>query len=129
KAAVLLPVLVLAAREGLAAVAWALVAVTAFTSLLNLAVASHLLGTRWAAIAAALWPSLGAAAAMAAALAGWRALGVELAAPPSLAVQVALGVTVYLGVLRWIDPGALRRALASLRHGRPAAELAEAAGR
>jgi PST family polysaccharide transporter len=128
KAAVLLPVLVLAAREGLAAVAWALVAVTAFTSLLNLAVASHLIGTRWAAIVTALWPSLGAAAAMAAALAGWRALGVELAAPLSLAAQVALGVAVYLGVLRWIDPGALRRALASLRRGGPAAEQAEVTG-
>jgi PST family polysaccharide transporter len=129
KAAVLVPVLVLAAQRSLAAVAWALVAVTAATALLNLAVASHLIGSGWRRIGAALWPSLGGAGAIAAALAAWRAGGIALPPALSLPVQVAAGVVVYLVALRWIEPGVLRRAVDSLRRGRPAPDLAEVAGR
>jgi PST family polysaccharide transporter len=125
KAAVLVPALVLAAREGSLAVATTLAGVTGATALLNLVVASRLAPAPPRRLLAALAPAVAGTLAMAAALAPWHLGSPPLAGPAGLAVQVAVGATVYLLAVRVVAPDALRRALSSLGSGRPTSVEAE----
>jgi len=115
KAAVLVPALVVAGRQGGFAVAATLAAVTGVTALVNLVVVGRLVGAGPRRIAGALATSFAATAAMAAALAAWQLWGPALAAVADLAVQVALGAAVYLTAVVVLDPASVREAAASLR--------------
>jgi len=107
KAAVLVPVLILAGRQGAAAVAVALAGVTAFTMLLNLAVVCRLTGTSALAVLEALRPSLVGTGAMTAVLLVWFRLVWEPEAAWWLALSILLGVAVYGAAVALSAPEAL----------------------
>lgn len=114
RAALTVPLLLLAARSGPVAVALTMAGVTALTMLWNVAAVCRLTGSRPSALLAALRPSLIAGSGMAAALLAWRQLAPAGEGPLALAAAVALGAAVYLLLLRLLEPGLLgeaRRAL------------------
>jgi PST family polysaccharide transporter len=108
KAALVVPLLLIAARSGAVAVALAMAGVTALTMLFNVAAVCRLTRLRPAALLAALRPSLLAGAGMAAVLVGWRRLAPVGEGPLSLAIAVAVGAGAYLLLLRLMNPGLLR---------------------
>lgn len=119
KAALMVPLLLLAARSGPVAVALTMAGVTAVTLLFNMAAVCRLARVSPRTLLAALRPSLLAGAGMAAALLGWRSLAPAAPLAPegplALAAAVVLGAAVYLGILALLSPGLLadaRRALA-----------------
>ena len=115
KAALMVPLLLLAARSGPVAVALTMAGVTALTILWNAAAVCRLARLSPRALLAALYPSLVAGAGMAAALLAWRRLAPAGEGPLALAAAVALGAAVYLLLLRLAEPGLFgeaRRALA-----------------
>lgn len=123
KAALMVPLLLLAARSGPVAVALTMAGVTALTLFWNVAAVCRLTRVSPGALAAALAPSLLAGSGMAAALLAWQRLAPAGDGPLALAAAVALGAGVYLLLLRLASPGLVpevRRALA--RRGRAVAE-------
>lgn len=122
KAAVLVPALLWAVGFGATRVATTLAAVTAATTLLNLAVSRHILALPARAIGAGLRPAILPSLALAAALAVWVRLTAALPAPAVLAGGVALGFAVYVAVLAATAPDHLRRAAAILRTGPPSGD-------
>jgi len=115
KAAVLVPVLVVAGRASGVVVAAALAAVTGAAAALSLTVAARRVAVGARQVAGALAPSAAGAAALAAALGAWQAWGPELAPAAALAVQVPLGAAVYGAVVLAVDAESVRQAYAALR--------------
>ena len=114
RAALMVPLLLLAARSGPVAVASTMAAVTAVTVLWNVAAVCRLTRLSPRALLAALRPSLLAGAGMAAALLAWLRLAPAGEGPLALAAAVALGAAAYLLLLRLLEPGLFgeaRRAL------------------
>jgi len=104
KAGLLLPVLLLAARRGAVAVAWAMAGVTLVILLLNLLVASRLVDLRARQLLEALRPGLLVGGAVALALAGWLTLSPELGDVVLLLNSLTLGAAVYLVALHRLAP-------------------------
>lgn len=124
KAALVVPVLLLAARSGPVAIALAMTGVTALIILFNVAAVCRLTRLRPAALLAALRPSLLAGAGMAAVLLAWRSFSPAGEGPLALAAAVALGTGTYLVLLRLMNPGLLgeiRRALRPTASASPSA--------
>lgn len=115
RAALVVPLLLLASRYGPVAVALTMAGVTALTILWNVAAVCRLARVSPRALLAALRPSLVAGTGMAAALLAWRRLAPDGEGPLALAAAVMLGAAVYLLILRLVDPGwfgEMRRSLA-----------------
>lgn len=115
RAAVLVPVLFFAGRVGAPAVAWAMAGVTALALPVQLLVVRSLTGVRIGQALGALRGGAIATCALAAFLAAWTGM-----ISPSRSVEVVVGGTLlgfalYLGVVRFVAPAAVHRALASLR--------------
>lgn len=115
RAALIVPLLLLAARSGPVAVAATMAGVTALTILWNVAAVCRLMRLSPRALLAALRPSLLAGAGMAAALLAWRRLAPADEGPPALVAAVALGAAAYLLLLRILEPGLFGEARRSLR--------------
>lgn len=114
KAALTVPLLLLAARSGPVAVALTMAGVTALTLFFNVVAVCRLTRATPRGLLAALRPGLLAGAGMAAVLLAWQRLGPAGEGPLALALAVALGVGAYLLILWVIDRGLLsevRRAL------------------
>jgi PST family polysaccharide transporter len=96
RALVLVPALILAASQGVQAVAMALVGVTVVTTGVNLALAGYLLQVRWNAILKALGPSLVASTPLLVTLLIWDRIAASFPPVVQLAAGFLLGTTVYL---------------------------------
>lgn len=103
KAALMVPLLLLAARSGPVAVALTMAGVTAVTLLINVVAVCRLARVRPLELLTALWPSLLAGAGMAAVL-------LALPSPVSLLPAVAVGAAVYLLIVWLTNPGLIREA-------------------
>lgn len=101
------------AGEGLVAVAACQAVGSGLLALASTVLASRLLGVRLRALAAAAWPALVAATALAGSLVPIER-GID---PPALALATGLvaGGAVYLGALRLLAPSALSELLTRLR--------------
>lgn len=115
KAAVLIPVLVAAAPRGAVAVAVALAAITALTTLLDLAVVHRLEGIGWRQSLEALRPAALAAASVTLACTGWLRVAPAHSATATLLGGLATAAVAYGVALRVVAPEVPVRALALTR--------------
>ncbi|HEX7186513.1 MAG TPA: lipopolysaccharide biosynthesis protein [Thermoanaerobaculia bacterium] len=123
KAALMVPLLLLAVRSGPVAVALTMAGVTALTIFFNVVAVCRLTQVTPRALLAALRPSLLAGAGMAAVLLGWQRLAPAGEGPLALATAVALGAASYLLLLRLMNPGLLPEMRQALARRRAVAEV------
>lgn len=116
----LVPILILAARFGPAAVAWALAGATGIGSIVNLATACRLESIPGRDVLRALAPGVAVACAGLVVGLAWMQLAPSLPAPISLVAGGALVGATMLGVSRIVAPGALASLVALLRPPREA---------
>lgn len=115
RAVVLVPVLIVAGRRSAVAVALALLAVTALSTMVNLVVAAHLVRASAGSMAGALRPAILASAPMLLFLLAWMALARPLPTPALLAGGVVGGLALYAGTLWVVEPSVFRRILRMVR--------------
>ena len=111
RAAVLIPILIGAARYGIAGVATALAIVTALSTLAHMIVAGRILRLGALPIVAAIRPSLIAGAAMVLALLAARRAVHALGDPAQLAILAVIGAIVYGATLWLIDARSVRQVI------------------
>jgi O-antigen/teichoic acid export membrane protein len=104
KSALLIPALVLAADEGMVAVALAMVAVTAATVTLDIAVACVLTRTSSWSVFAAMTPGVAAGAAIAAGLAFVDVWLLPVAPPIRVAIALVIGAAGWAGAVQVVRP-------------------------
>jgi lipopolysaccharide exporter len=111
KMAVFLPALWLAAGRSTLAVAIVFVSLHAVSTMVNLLLIRHVISLRLHDQWKAYWPPLLAGGVMAGCVVLLRTeLLTGIPALPRLALMVCSGALIYLGLLRILDPAALRRA-------------------
>lgn len=115
RAVVLVPALMAAATRSPLAVAGALTAVTSVSTVVNLAVACHLMGVSWREILNALRPSLAASGPLLAFLLLWDQAADSLPPAIGLAGGTLLGAGLYLFSLWVVAPHVFRMALETVR--------------
>lgn len=119
KAVVMVPALILAARQSAVAVAGTLAGVTALTMMVNLVVVSRLIELRASELFASFRPSLIAGVVLTGGMAVW--IRITGASPSvSLALGVPVGAILYLFTLHRIDPHLFFGAIEMIRRKRPA---------
>ena len=122
RALVLVPALVIAARESALAVAWTLTAVAALSTTVNLGVACVLLGASARTLGETLAPGVAAATPLLFFLLLWGELSTGFSAALDLFPGVVLGIAVYLSSIRVLLPGVFKGILIHLRPPFPGQE-------